>query len=93
MGVVDGLPCSYCGGCVSLCPVGAITLRETHLTVDDSCIDCGLCVPACPVGAIATEALAVPSVVATPPAASYDVVIVGAARLGLLAGYRGISTD
>lgn len=82
MVVVDDLRCSYCGGCVSLCPVGAITLRETHLTVDDSCIDCGLCVSACPVGAIAAEAVAVPSVVATPPAASYDVVIVGAGPAG-----------
>lgn len=82
MVVVADVRCSYCGGCVSICPVGAITLKETHLTVDDSCIDCGLCIPACPMGAIAADAMAAPAVATTPPAARYDVVVVGAGPAG-----------
>lgn len=78
---VDEVRCSYCGGCVSVCPVGAISLQETRVAVDDSCIDCGLCVSACPVGAIAADAMIAPPV-ATPPAASYDVVVVGAGPAG-----------
>jgi digeranylgeranylglycerophospholipid reductase len=65
--------------------VGAITLKETHLEIDNSCIDCGLCIPTCPVGAIAAEASAVPAVVITPPAAGYDVVVVGAGPAGSIA--------
>jgi digeranylgeranylglycerophospholipid reductase len=80
--VVDDMRCSYCGGCVSLCPVGAITLKETHLFVDESCIDCGFCIPACPVGAIATDATAAWAVVNMSLAARYDVVVVGAGPAG-----------
>ena len=79
---IDNVRCSYCGGCVGVCPVGAITLQETHLAVDESCIDCGLCVPACPVGAIAASATAAPAVAVTPPAVRYDVVVVGAGPAG-----------
>jgi digeranylgeranylglycerophospholipid reductase len=79
---VDEGRCSYCGGCVSVCLVGAITLEETHLVVDDACTDCGLCLPACPMGAIATDVAAAPLAVTTAPAARYDVVIVGAGPAG-----------
>jgi heterodisulfide reductase subunit A-like polyferredoxin len=82
---VDKVRCSYCGGCVSVCPVGAITLKETHLEIDNSCIDCGLCIPTCPMGAIAAEASAVPTVVITLPASGYDVVVVGAGPAGSIA--------
>jgi len=77
--------CSYCGGCVSLCPVGAIALQETHLVVDEACIDCGLCIPACPVGAFAAETAAALTILATPPAARCDVLVVGAGPAGSMA--------
>jgi len=79
---VNPTRCSHCGGCVSVCPVGAITLEETHLVVDESCIDCGLCVPACPVGAIAADATTALATVTAPPAVRYDVVIIGAGPAG-----------
>ena len=62
--------------------MGAITLKETHLVVDDACTDCGLCIPACPMGAIATDVATAPSTVTTPPATRYDVVSVGAGPAG-----------
>jgi digeranylgeranylglycerophospholipid reductase len=82
---VDGVRCSYCGGCVSVCPVGAITLKEMRLAVDDSCIGCGLCVPTCPMGAIAAEATVAPAIAARPLAACYDMVVVGAGPAGSIA--------
>ncbi len=49
---VDG--CIHCGACVSICPVGAISMgREYEVVFDASrCISCRVCVPACPVRAI-----------------------------------------
>ncbi|MCD6522621.1 MAG: 4Fe-4S binding protein [Candidatus Diapherotrites archaeon] len=45
--------CLYCGGCVSVCPVMAIELKETQIVIDkDKCINCGACVRVCPVGAM-----------------------------------------
>jgi ferredoxin len=50
---VDRSRCLYCGGCVGVCPVQALQLKETVLTVDEKkCTGCGLCVKFCPVGAI-----------------------------------------
>lgn len=80
--VVDGVRCSYCGGCVSICPVGAITLQETRLVVGESCIDCGLCVPACPMGALADGTETGPAVAVRPPRDRYDVVVIGAGPAG-----------
>jgi digeranylgeranylglycerophospholipid reductase len=62
--------------------VGAITLQETRLTVDETCIDCGLCLPACPTGALAGEVEALPAVVVSPPRARYDLVVIGAGPAG-----------
>ncbi|HUR25087.1 MAG TPA: 4Fe-4S binding protein [Candidatus Thermoplasmatota archaeon] len=45
--------CISCAGCVGVCPVDTITLRELNLVVDqDPCISCGLCIQMCPVGAL-----------------------------------------
>ena len=45
--------CISCAGCVGVCPVDTITLKEIHLTIDqDPCISCGLCIQFCPVGAL-----------------------------------------
>ncbi|MBT4870683.1 MAG: 4Fe-4S binding protein [Candidatus Diapherotrites archaeon] len=48
--------CLYCGGCVGVCPVQAITLKDTRLIIDPKkCINCGACVSICPVGANKVE--------------------------------------
>jgi ferredoxin len=46
--------CLQCGGCVGVCPVGAITLIDGKGIVIDKnkCIGCGKCKLVCPVGAI-----------------------------------------
>jgi formate hydrogenlyase subunit 6/NADH:ubiquinone oxidoreductase subunit I len=45
--------CISCAGCVGVCPVDTITLRELHLVVEQGpCISCGLCIQFCPVGAL-----------------------------------------
>ena len=45
--------CIYCGGCTAVCPVNALTLKETRIECDASkCTDCGLCIKFCPVGAL-----------------------------------------
>ena len=47
--------CTGCGACVSVCPKGAVSLKEGRLgalcsAIDaEKCIDCGLCVKVCPV--------------------------------------------
>jgi ferredoxin len=55
MVIVDSYRCAYCGGCVSVCPVEALSLVETRLVISSDCIDCGNCVAACPVGALQPE--------------------------------------
>jgi digeranylgeranylglycerophospholipid reductase len=54
---VDNVRCGYCGGCVSVCPVGAIVAASA----------------------------AAPAIATTPPAAHYDVVVVGAGPAGSIA--------
>jgi len=84
MVTVDHHRCAYCGGCVSICPVEALTLAETRLVVNDDCIDCGDCVAACPVGALQPQ-----NVQHAHPQAHihrrYDVVVVGAGPGGAVA--------
>ncbi|MCS7286652.1 MAG: geranylgeranyl reductase family protein [Anaerolineae bacterium] len=81
--VESGL-CSYCGGCVSLCPQKALSLAETRVVVGEACNDCGLCVRVCPSGALsiprATSRAVHPS-----PDSSYDVVVIGAGPAGSMA--------
>lgn len=45
--------CVACTGCVSACPVEAISIAAGAIEVSDHlCISCGYCVAACPVGGI-----------------------------------------
>jgi len=80
---VDERRCAYCGSCVSVCPVDALFLEETHLRVFDNCISCGKCVSACPMGAlsISPEDSALPDV----SRKAYDLVVVGGGPAGTTA--------
>ena len=53
---IDSEKCMSCGACVTLCPVGAITMDEDATVVinKEKCIGstCGACVDACPARAI-----------------------------------------
>jgi digeranylgeranylglycerophospholipid reductase len=89
MVIVDRQRCGYCGGCISLCPVGAIELAETRLVIDQTCMDCGLCLSACPVGALSLEGQEVErgrqGLVLQ---RRYDVIVVGAGPAGSTAARR-----
>ena len=51
--VIDHSLCIGCGGCVSGCAAGALTLENGVAAVDENrCVLCGVCVQNCPVGAI-----------------------------------------
>jgi len=53
---LDRDKCSYCGGCVGICPENALELRETVLCIDEErCKNCGLCAKFCPVGALTKD--------------------------------------
>ncbi|MBN1159958.1 MAG: 4Fe-4S binding protein [Candidatus Diapherotrites archaeon] len=48
--------CIYCGACVGVCPVGALTLDETRIVIDKKkCIGCGACAKICPAGAMTVK--------------------------------------
>jgi digeranylgeranylglycerophospholipid reductase len=81
---VDRERCTYCGGCVNVCPVEALTLAETRLVVSKGCIDYGKCLAACPVGALSAR----PAERAQPQPPlrrRYDLVVVGAGPGGATA--------
>lgn len=44
--------CVKCGGCVGICPVNALTLKEGKIKCSKDCIDCGACINLCPAGAL-----------------------------------------
>ncbi|HUV74478.1 MAG TPA: geranylgeranyl reductase family protein [Anaerolineae bacterium] len=75
--------CAYCGGCVSMCPSGALELAETRLLIDqEQCSQCELCLSGCPTGALTLET--------EPPQTATvdrqcDVVVVGAGPAGTTA--------
>ncbi len=54
---VDG--CTHCGACVSICPVGAISIGGDHSVVfdEEKCISCRVCIPLCPVRAIVAPSI------------------------------------
>jgi len=82
--IVDGDRCCYCGGCVSVCPVDALTLAETRLLVTSECTECGECISACPVGALRLEERkSVES--QSPVRRRYDLIVVGAGPGGSIA--------
>lgn len=82
--LVDRNRCAYCGGCVSICPVEALTLAETRLEASEDCIDCGDCISACPVGALQLAETERPAQQAQ-FRRQYDVVVVGAGPGGSVA--------
>ena len=53
---VEKSKCLSCGGCVSICPFDALTLRNMSIAVDkDKCTECATCTRFCPVGALYLE--------------------------------------
>ena len=53
---VDENQCLSCGGCVSVCPQDAISMKNLIAYVDSGkCISCEICVNTCPIGAISME--------------------------------------
>ena len=88
MVTVDAARCSYCGGCVSVCPEDAIVLAETRLTISQACTECGLCVPACPVGALRAPQTRGPDRSGERLGDKYDLVVVGAGPGGSTAAWQ-----
>jgi len=77
--------CAYCGGCVGMCPSGALELAETRLLLDQElCNECGFCVAGCATGALAIEPA---PLVSTRTRLRYDVVVVGAGPAGATAAF------
>jgi ferredoxin len=49
---INSNKCLRCGGCVSVCPVAALELRDNVIYDVKLCTLCGVCEKACPVEAI-----------------------------------------
>ena len=52
---IESRKCIRCGGCVSVCPFGALELKEQILHDGSLCTNCGICQNVCPVKAIKVE--------------------------------------
>lgn len=52
--------CDFCGTCVAVCPVDAIELKASELSVSEStCIECYNCIYICPFEALAVNEIEV----------------------------------
>ncbi len=78
--------CCYCGACISVCPVDALDLQETHLVVSEACVDCNQCLAACPMGALSGSGQV--SVAHAGLKERYQVVVVGAGPAGSVAAWE-----
>ncbi len=48
-----GHDCDHCGGCAGVCPLNAITVFETSISIDKNlCTNCSNCIKMCPAGAM-----------------------------------------
>ena len=47
--------CTECGLCVSICPIGCISIVDKHVMIGENCNLCGACIQTCPVEAIKLE--------------------------------------
>jgi len=54
--IVDETKCLACGGCISVCPQDALSMRggKAYVT-SNKCISCAICIKTCPIGAIDEE--------------------------------------
>ncbi len=51
--MVDRNKCIACGGCIQICPVGAISFVDGKAHIDEKkCVKCGGCMNFCPMQAI-----------------------------------------
>jgi len=52
MAVINMDVCVACGGCIELCPVAAIRMKNNEVNIsEEKCVDCGICVKVCPLNA------------------------------------------
>ncbi|HEX7483219.1 MAG TPA: 4Fe-4S binding protein [Candidatus Bathyarchaeia archaeon] len=49
---INNKKCIRCGGCVSVCPLAALELRDNVILEEKLCDLCSICEKACPVEAI-----------------------------------------
>ncbi|MBS3056428.1 MAG: 4Fe-4S binding protein [Candidatus Aenigmarchaeota archaeon] len=49
---IDKKKCISCAGCVAVCPVQALELKDKYPVCDEKCINCLSCIKFCPVAAI-----------------------------------------
>ncbi len=53
--MIDAEKCTRCAVCVSVCPFGALEIKDDKITVGEACNLCGACCKECPAEAILIE--------------------------------------